>query len=165
MVEFLRYPDPHLTRAAALRPVDSSMRHIGEALCAAAAEVQAYGLAAVHLGEVEPLIVVSVAPDRSSRDYRVLFNPRIIKKSDQRETALEGSVSMPGVEVLIDRANSIELIYDDAEGVRHALHLEGFAARIAQHEIDQMNGIFFIDRLSRLKRDMAIRRYNKIATR
>lgn len=164
MVEFLLYPDPRLRRAAAPRPVDVLMRNIGETLYAAASEVQAYGLAAVHLGEVEPLIVISLAPDRSSRDYRILFNPEIILASDQLDSALEGSVSMPGVEVQIVRANSVELSYDDAVGVRHTMHLEGFAARIAQHEIDQMNGIFFIDRLSRLKRDMTIRRYNKMVT-
>jgi peptide deformylase len=141
------------------------MQDLGEKLKAAAAEVQAHGLAAVHLGEVEPLVVVSIASDTRSRDYRILYNPKILFASEETGTGLEGSVSMPGVEVSILRANRIELVYDDHESVRHALQLEGFAARVAQHEVDQMNGIFFLDRLSRLKRDMAIRKYNKAGAR
>ncbi len=132
---------------------------------AAAMEVQAYGLAAAHLGQVEPLIVISIAPDARSRDYRILFNPEIVFASEDAETGLEGSVSMPGVDVPNVRANSVELVYDDAERVRHKLRLEGFAARVAQHEVDQINGIFLLDRLSRLKRDIAMRRYNKAGAR
>jgi peptide deformylase len=165
MARFLRYPDLRLGRAATPRPVDDAMRDVGEKLKAAAMEVQAYGLAAAHLGEVEPLIAISIAPDARSRDYHILFNPEIVFASEEAESGLEGSVSMPGVEVPIVRANSIELVYDDAKHVRQTLQLEGFAARVAQHEIDQMNGIFFLDRLSRLKRDMAIRRYNKAGAR
>jgi peptide deformylase len=165
MARFLRYPDLRLGRAATPRPVDDAMAEVGEKLKAAAMEVQAYGLAAAHLGEVEPLVVISIAPDARSRDYRILFNPEIVFASEEAESGLEGSVSMPGVEVPIVRANSIELVYDDAERVRQTLQLGGFAARVAQHEIDQMNGIFFLDRLSRLKRDMAIRRYNKAGAR
>jgi peptide deformylase len=78
------------------------------------------------------------------------------------EAGPEGSVSLPGIEVDIMRAPRVRVGFDDADGVRQELMLEGFAARVAQHEIEQMNGVFFLDRLSRLKREAALRRYRKL---
>ena len=161
MPPFILYPNPLLHEPAQLRPVDAPMIEAGRQLRDAAAEVAAYGLAAAHLGMLEPLIVVSVAPDRSSRDYRVLFNPRIVTQSGDRMMDAEGSVSMPGIEVPIERSVAIELGYDDADNNTHTQTFDGFTARVIQHELDQMNGIFFLNRLSRLKRDTAIRKYVK----
>lgn len=161
MPDFVIWPHPALTRPAPPRPVDAAMRAAGARLQAAAEEVHAYGLAAAHLGLAEPLVVVSLAADGQGRDYRVLFNPRIVAFGPQVAMGAEGSVSMPGIEAPVERATAIDLAFDDADGLRHSLHLEGFPARVAQHEIDQMNGVFFLGRLSRLKRDTAIRKFEK----
>lgn len=130
-------------------------------MLAAAREVQAYGLAAVHLGQVEPIIVASLATSPSERDYRLFYSPRITTFSPDSAIAAEGSVSMPGIEAPIARANWIELSYDEADGTAHTARFDGFAARIIQHETDQMNGVFFLSRLSRLKRDTALRKFAK----
>lgn len=161
MPNFVTYPDPQLSVAAQPRPVDAAMRGAATQLLAAAQEVQAYGLAAAHLGVIEPLIVVSFATDQTQRDYRVLYNPVITKLSDDTVTDAEGSVSMPGIQVPIARATSIELTYDDVDGIQHSERFEAFVARVIQHELDQMNGVFFLTRLSRLKRDTAIRKFEK----
>ena len=68
---------------------------------------------------------------------------------------------MPGLQVPVLRARCVRIAYDDETGARQELALAGLPARIAQHEIDQVNGTFFLDRLSRLKRDMAIKRWKK----
>lgn len=162
MTDFVRYPDPLLTRAAAPRPVDAALRATGERLLAATATAQAYGLAAAHIGEVQPLVVISVADDTTQRDYRVLFNPRIVSVADAVLAGPEGSVSMPGIEAPIERPLWAEVAYDDEDGARVTTRFEGFVARCALHEIDQMNGVFFLSRLSRLKRDTAIRKFNKL---
>jgi len=159
--DLIVYPDPILSQAALPRPVDDSMRAVATALQAAAAGVEAYGLAAAHIGQLEPLVVVSLAGEGMARDYRVLFNPRIVALAETAAFGPEGSVSMPGIEVPIERVDWAEIAFDNVAGAGETLRLEGFAARVAQHEIDQMNGIFFLSRLSRLKRDTAIRKFHK----
>ncbi|SFV31609.1 peptide deformylase [Devosia crocina] len=162
--DFIVFPDPRLSMSAHRRPVDDALLEVGRRLLAAARRVNAYGLAAVHIGVVEPVVVVSVAASEA-RDYRVLYNPAVLSTVGPEETGLEGSVSMPGIEVAISRPRDARLRFDDESGEGQELALSGFAARVAQHEIDQMNGVFFLNRLSRLKRDAAIRRFNKVQGR
>ena len=159
--DILLYPDPRFSQAAARRPVDETLLEVGSRLLATAAHHRAYGLAATHIGHVEPVVVVSFGPPET-RDYGVLYNPDVLETAGSTVSGPEGSVSLPGIEVDVLRPEAAVIAYDDAEGVRHEARLEGFAARVAQHEIDQMNGIFFLDHLSRLKRDAAMRRYRKL---
>jgi peptide deformylase len=133
----------------------------GALLLEAAREVQAYGLAAAHLGLDEPLVVISFAADTGKRDYRVLYNPEIVALSDQTETGPEGSVSRLGMEVPVKRAIWADVAWSDAFDQRQTARFKGFVARIAQHEIDQVNGIFFLRRVSLLKRNAALRRLQK----
>ena len=157
------YPDPRLGQRATARPVESSLLAIGDRLHRAAEAAQAFGLAAVHIGAVAPVVVISLATDPRKRQYRVLYNPEITAVSEETATGTEGSVSMHGIEIEVVRPVWAEVAFDDAGGTRHVLRLEGLPARIAQHEIDQMNGIFFLDRVSRLKRDMALKKWKKRA--
>lgn len=162
MAEFVRYPDPRLTVKAVPRPMDAALRATAERLVAAASEVQAYGLAAAHIGEIEPLVVISVAADTAQRDYRALFNPEIVGTAETGQAGPEGSVSMPGIEAPIERPIWVDVAYDTVDSERVVTRFEGFVARCALHEIEQMNGIFFLGRLSRLKRDTAIRKFQKL---
>lgn len=159
--DFVIYPHPALGRKALPRQVDDAMLAAGETLLQAAQAVQAYGLAAAHLGRDEPLVVVSMDADPNRRDYRVLYNPQVIQASAETAVGLEGSVSLPGIEVPVERAVWIAIAYDNADGTRETARLDGFAARVAQHEIDQMNGVFFLSRASRIKRDTALRKFEK----
>jgi peptide deformylase len=159
---FVAFPDPRFALRATPRPVDDALRATGDRLLAAAVDAQAYGLAAPHIGEVAPVIVVSVAaPD--SRDYRVFYNPRIVEVSSDTEIGAEGSVSLPGAQVEIARPVWAELAYDDAEGKSHTQRFESFVARCVLHETEQVNGVFFLDHLSRLKREMLLKRLRKAA--
>ncbi|MBJ3784495.1 peptide deformylase [Devosia sediminis] len=161
-ISFILFPDPRLTRVAISQPVDDELRSIGAALLQAARDAQAYGLAAAHIGQVAPVAVVSLA-DPSTRDYRLLYNPRILLTSGSEVSGKEGSVSMPGIEVDVVRPENARIGFDDEAGNPHELELTGFAARVAQHEIDQVNGVLFLSRVSRLKRDTAIKRFGKLA--
>lgn len=161
MTDFVTYPHVALTRKAAARPVDGPMLAAGEHLLEAARSVQAYGLAAAHLGLDQPLVVISVASDPTQRDYRVLYNPEVVLASGDSSVGPEGSVSLPGIEVPVERATWVEIAYDNADGIRETARFEDFVARVAQHEIDQMNGVFFLARISRLKRDTALRKFEK----
>lgn len=161
MAGFVVYPDTVLSTPAVARPVDAAMLAAGEALRDAAREVQAYGLAAAHLGQTEPLVVLSIAGQAAERDYRILYNPEVILMADERAFGAEGSVSMPGIEVPVERPAWAEIAFDNGDGERETMRFEGFVARVALHEIDQMNGVFFLARISRLKRDTAIRKFEK----
>ena len=161
---FIFYPDTRLNEAASGRPVDADLLDIGRRLLAAAEEARAYGLAAAHLGFVAPVAVVSLG-DPSTRDYRLLYNPRVVSTDGRQEIGPEGSVSMPGIEVDVLRAHSAVIAFDDEAGQGQELALSGFAARVAQHEIDQVNGVFFLTKISRLKREAAIRRFGKLGRR
>ena len=155
------YPDLRLTRKAEPRPVDEGLKAIGNRLLEAAKAAKAYGLAAVHIGAVAPVVVISADEDPSKRNYLILYNPEIVATAEATAAGPEGSVSMPGVEVEITRPIWAEIAWDDESGTRQSRRLDGLPARIAQHEIDQVNGVFFLDRLSRLKRDMALKKWKK----
>ena len=161
VLPFVRFPDPVLSAAASARPVDDAMRQAGQQLLAAAEAAQAFGLAAAHIGMAEPVVVVSVASEPSRRDYRVMFNPRVLETGTDKESGTEGSVSLPGIEVEISRPVWVVIEYEDAEGKRHEERHEGFVARCCLHEIEQMNGVFFLSHLSRLKRDAVLRKFKK----
>lgn len=162
MVAFVRYPDRRLVQKAVTRPLDAALRATAERLLAATSEAQPYGLAAAHIGEIEPVVVISVAADASQRDYRALFNPEIVELAGATQIGPEGSVSMPGIEAPVERPVWADIAYDTAEGARITTRFDGFVARCALHEIEQMNGVFFLNRLSRVKRDTAIRKFQKL---
>lgn len=157
------YPDERLGQRAAPRAVDDGLRTIGRRLLEAAKAANAYGLAAVHMGAVAPVVVISAAPDPALRDYLVLYNPEVLCVAEATAAGPEGSVSMPGAEAQIVRPVWAEIAYADETGARQTRRFEGLPARIALHEIEQMNGVFFLDQLSRLKRDMVIKKWRKRA--
>ncbi|MBI4921581.1 MAG: peptide deformylase [Devosia nanyangense] len=158
MADFVLYPDPRLNRPAVpFDTVDDRLRATGRRLLAAAQACKAHGLAAAHLGEVAPVVVI----DGEAGEYRLLFNPRVIAVSDERETGEEGSVSLPGVRVMVERPLWADVAFQTEAGEAETRRLTGFAARVALHEIDQMNGVFFLERVSRLKREMALKKAKK----
>jgi peptide deformylase len=141
--------------------VDDQLRAVGDRLFAAAQEAKAYGLAAAHIGEIAPVVVIS--PDVEPRQYTLLFNPRIVAVAAETEWGEEGSVSLPGIRVQIERPIWAEISFMDRNGAAQSTQFQGFAARVALHEIEQMQGVFFLDRVSRLKREMALKKARKLA--
>jgi peptide deformylase len=160
-VTFVLYPDPVLQQKAQSAVVTADLLAAGERLLLAARQSRAYGLAAAHIGEAAPVIVLNVTPEASEPDYLLLFNPRIEAAAEEREAGDEASVSLPGVQVRLPRPVWVDVAFDDFKGQARSLHFESFLARCVCHEIDQMNGIFFLSHLSKLKRDMALRKYRK----
>jgi peptide deformylase len=104
------------------------------------------------------LVAVRLPGDRATRFY---VNPRIVWQSDDTASHQEGSVSMPGVVVEVKRPRAVRVAYLDLEGRPESEEATGFAAAVLQHEIDQLDGVFFIERLSPLRRDRLRRRWSK----
>jgi len=158
---FVLYPNPALAKKAVPAPVDARLIAIGNRLRDAATEAKAYGLAAAHIGEIEPIIVLNIAPDTPDPNYALYFNPRVVAVAPDTEAGREASVSLPGVEVEIVRPVWAEIAFEDAQGIARTERFEGFVARCALHEIEQMEGRYFLSNLSRLKRDMALKKAAK----
>jgi peptide deformylase len=118
------YPDPRLARKAEPRPVDDGLKAIGNRLLEAARAANAYGLAAVHIGALAPVVVISADPDPARRDYLILYNPEIVVIADSTTAGPEGSVSMPGVEVEITRPIWAEIAWDDECSTRRSRRFE-----------------------------------------
>ena len=153
------YPDPRLRRPAELVHV------FDEALRARAADVrdtldaaQAVGLTAPHIGRLQRLVVLRLEP---GAEAEIFVNPEIVWRSPERASATEGSVLMPGIAEPVERAASLRLRYQDLEGAWHEETAEGFRAACHQHEIDQLDGVFWIERLSRLRRERVLKRFRK----
>lgn len=154
------FPDPRLSRAA--QPVETfgpELAALADDLRDTLLEVSAIGLTAPHLGVAARLMAIRMAPDE---DLHVYVNPSILWASDETETHDEGSVSMPGVRERITRPARIRFAYSSLDGARHEQEADGFHAAVVQHEIDQLDGIFWIDRLSRLKRERLLKRFGKL---
>jgi peptide deformylase len=155
----LRFPDPHL-RLAALPVVE-----FGEPLEVLAGDLvdtmraaPGIGITAPHLGILSRLVVLELPDEKRVRLYA---NPRILWSSPEMQLHAEGSVSMPGVTESVERPARVRIAYQDKDGFEHSEEAMGLLAVCLQHEIDQLDGIFWIQRLSRLKRDRVVKRYEK----
>jgi peptide deformylase len=152
---FVRYPHPVLTVKAVPRAVDAALIATGQRLLEAAVEAGARGLAGAHIG-----LLTGLTTDPES--YQLYFNPRVVELAVEVESDTESSVSSPGVLVKIERPIWVEIAFDDAGGTPRQARFDGFLARCALHEIEQMNGRFFLLNLSRLKREMALKKGAKL---
>jgi peptide deformylase len=155
------FPDARLSRPA--EPVDA----FGAALRALADDVRdtllaasALGLTASHIGVPARVVVISMSPEAGPRVY---VNPAIIWASVDMAAHDEGSVSMPGVRERITRPAHVWFGYRGLDGSAQEEEAVGFAAAVMQHEIDQLDGVFWIARLSRLKRERLVKRFAKLA--
>ena len=155
----LRFPDPRLRVAA--EPVtrfDADLRALADDLLDTMRAAPGVGITAPHLGLPLRLVVLELAPG----EVGVYVNPTVLEVSADTIRHVEGSVSMPGVTEEIERPARVTVRYRDLDGIERIEPAEGFRAVCHQHEIDQLDGVFWIDRLSRLKRDRLIARYNKL---
>ena len=154
------FPDPRLSRPAA--PVEAfgpELRALADAVRETLLAANAIGLTAPHIGVPERLVVTRMSPEEGLRVY---VNPAILWASSDTATHDEGSVSMPGVRERITRPARVRFGYRDLDGLAHQAETEGFPAAVIQHEIDQLDGVFWTQRLSALKRDQVMRRYQKL---
>ena len=157
------YPDPRLRAVAA--PVtlfDDTLRQLAVDLIETMRAAPGIGITAPHLGIAQRIVVLELSPGEGARIY---VNPEIAWASPELIRHEEGSVSMPGVTDLVERAAQIRVCYRDLDGAEQIEEASGLRAVCHQHEIDQLDGIFWIERLSPLKRDRLIRRYQKLRRR
>ena len=156
----VRYPDPRLASPA--RPVtvfDGALRDLASDLLETMRAAPGIGITAPHIGV--PLRVVVLDLDRVG-GAQTYVNPEIVWASNEMILHQEGSISMPGVNDEVRRHARVRVSYQDVDGNLQSEESEGLRAVCHQHEIDQLNGMFWINRLSRLKRERLVKRFEKV---
>jgi peptide deformylase len=157
----VRYPDPRLALPA--RPVtvfDGALRDLARDLAETMRAAPGIGITAPHIGVSLRVVALDLDPAEGERTY---VNPQITWASPAMIVHREGSVSTPGVNDDVQRHASVRIRYRDLDGNAQTEESDGLRAVCHQHEIDQLNGMFWIQRLSRLKRERLIRRFEKIS--
>lgn len=157
--KILKYPDAGLTKACApVTDFGPDLKALADDLLDTMRAAPGVGITAAHIGVFTRLVVIELSRQQGPRFY---VNPEVISYSGTTIIHSEGSVSMPGAVETIERPARISYRYQDLDGRLHQDEADGFHAVSIQHEIDQLDGIFWLRRLSRLKRDRVIRKWQK----
>ena len=153
------FPDPRLrTVATPVTLFDEALRALAADLVETMRDAGGIGITAPHIGITTRLVVLELTREEGPTIY---VNPTIVWASDELIRHPEGSVSMPGVTAEIERPTRVRIRYRDLTGAEQSEEGDGLRAVCHQHEIDQLDGIFWTQRLSPLKRDQLMRRYQK----
>lgn len=155
----VRFPDPRL------RAVAEPVTRFDEGLAALAADLldtmraaPGIGITAPHIGVAQRLVVLDL-PEAGVSYY---VNPQVTAASGDLQRHAEGSVSMPGVVEDVERPAWVTVRYQDLTGAPQEVTADGLLSVCLQHEIDQLDGIFWTQKLSRLKRDRVVKRFEKL---
>ncbi len=156
----IRFPDPLLrTACAPVAVFDDDLRSLAGDLLDTMRAAPGVGITGPHIGILKRIVVIELSREDGVRTY---INPEILWSSQETMRHTEGSVSMPGATEEIVRPKSIRFRYQDVAGDRHEAEAHDFLAICIQHEIDQLDGIFWLQRLSKLKRDRLVRKWEKM---
>ena len=160
--KILTEPDPVLRKKCEpLEKVDADLKKLMDDMLETMYAAPGIGLAAVQVGILKRLIVVDISRAEEKKNPIFLINPQIIHKSKKTSVYEEGCLSIPGQFAEIERPAECTLKYIDYNGQEKELKADGLLATCVQHEVDHLNGILFIDYLSKLKKDMIIKKLVK----
>ncbi|MEZ5697365.1 MAG: peptide deformylase [Sphingomonadaceae bacterium] len=179
--EILEAPDPRLkTVSTPVEKFDDELKVLVEDMFETMYDAPGIGLAAIQVGVPLRVLVIDLQPEDldaepeecnhdghhhhhypTKKEPRVFINPEILDPSEELSTYQEGCLSVPDIFADVDRPATCRVRWQDLEGTVHEEALEGLMATCLQHEMDHLEGILFIDHLSRLKRNMALKKLEK----
>ena len=160
--KILTEPDPFLRqKSKPVEKVDDSIREIMDDMLETMYQAPGIGLAAIQIGIPKRIIVLDISKDPEKKEPLYFVNPEKVYTSEAQATYEEGCLSVPGQFAEIDRPNKCHIKYLDYNGDSKELKAEGLLATCIQHEIDHLEGILFIDYLSKLKRSMITKKLSK----
>ena len=152
-----------------LRQISKSVEKVGEAerslmndMLDTMYAAPGIGLAAIQIGIPKRIIVIDISRDKNKKEPRYFINPIIKNRNKEKAKYEEGCLSVPDQFAEIERPNACEVEYLDYEGKKQLLKANGLLATCIQHEMDHLEGILFIDYLSKLKKSMIIKKLSKI---
>ena len=154
----LPYPHPGLSEICPpVTAFDGQLQELVADLIDTMRAAPGVGITAAHIGVKQRVFVLELTPGT----VLTYINPEVVSQSTQTMRHMEGSVSMPGFTEEVERPSEIEVRFQDVAGGEHRQAAEGFHAICIQHEIDQLDGIFWLKRLSKLKRDRLVKKWEK----
>lgn len=162
--EIIRLPDPMLRQTSdPIHNVDAELRALIEDMFDTMYDAPGIGLAAVQVAVPKRLLVLDVSKGETPPNPMAFLNPEIVWSSQVLSTHEEGCLSIPEEYAEVERPAEIRLRFLDRDGAEGEMTAEGLLATCLQHEIDHLNGVLFIDHLSRLKRGLIVKRAKKQA--
>jgi peptide deformylase len=158
----IRYPDPRLSSPCErVETFDADLAALARDLLDTMQAAPGIGIAGPHIGVLRRVVVIQLSPDLP---VWTCVNPEVAASSSVTVRHAEGSISLPGVSEEIERPDRVTVRYQDLTGADHTIEASGMLGVCLQHEIDQLDGIFWLKRLSRLKRERVLKRFQKLQT-
>jgi len=162
MHEVVKYPDPVLARPGApVTEFDAKLKKLVEEMFESMYAAQGIGLAAPQISLSKRLTVIDLSFNKKPEDRIVLVNPEVVERKG-KQLEEEGCLSLPEIREKVSRAAWVKVRAQNVKGEWFEVEGEELLARALQHEVDHLDGILFIDRISRLKRDLVLRKIKKL---
>ena len=148
-------------KSTSLKSVDAAARKLFDDMLDTMYHAPGIGLAAIQVGVPMRQVVMDIAKDGEERKPLFLANPEIIWSSEQLNDYEEGCLSIPEFYEMVERPAEVNVRYLDRNGDAQEIQAKGIIATVLQHEIDHLNGVLFIDHISRLKRQRVLKKFQK----
>jgi peptide deformylase len=158
----LTAPDPRLKVVSEpVTKVDGDIRTLIDDMIATMYDADGIGLAAIQVGQPKRILVLDIDQRDGKKNPQAFINPKITWASEETAVAEEGCLSIPEIWDEVERPARIKAEYLDRDGKKQELEADGLLAVCLQHEMDHLEGILFVDHLSKLKRSMAMKKLQK----
>jgi peptide deformylase len=148
-----------------VKEITSEIRRLADDMLETMYDAPGVGLAAIQIGLPVRMVTMDVSKSEEEREPMVLINPEIVWASEEKRVYEEGCLSIPEYYEEVERPDRVRFRYMDLQGETIEQDADGLLATCVQHEIDHLNGVLFIDYLSKLKRDRVVTRFKKAAKR
>ncbi len=164
--DIIKLPDKRLRLVSEpVDKIDAGLKRLVEDMFETMYHAPGIGLAAIQVGEPKRLVIMDISKKDDPKNPQVFINPEIMWSSDDRSVYEEGCLSIPDIHEDVERPARVTVRYLDLAGKVQETQAEGLFATCIQHEIDHLNGVLFIDYISKLKRDRVVKKFTKAAKR
>ncbi len=158
----IKIPDPRLKMVSQpVETIDDEVRALIDDMLETMYAAPGVGLAAIQVGVPKRVVVTDVSKEDQPDEPRVFINPEIVWRSEETSIYEEGCLSIPEVYEEVERPAECRVRFLDRDGKQQELHCTGLLATCIQHEVDHLNGVLFIDHISKLKRDRIVKKFAK----
>ena len=164
--EIIILPDKRLRLVSEpVKTVDAGVRALVDDMFETMYEAPGVGLAAIQIGVPTRIVTADTAKKDEEKRPQVFLNPEVVWSSEDKASYEEGCLSIPEYYEEVERPTQVKVRYMDIDGKSQEIEANGLLATVLQHEIDHLNGVLFIDHISKLKRDRVIKKFAKAAKR
>ena len=159
-------PDPRLKLVSEpVGPITDEVRTLVADMFETMYDAPGVGLAAIQIGVAKRVVTIDTSKEEGVREPRVFIDPEIVWSSEEKRVYDEGCLSIPEYYSEVERPDRVRVKFRDLDGREQEIEADGLLATCIQHEIDHLNGVLFIDHLSKLKRDRVMKKFAKAAKR